>query len=261
MTMNFLFLQERRGKMGYHGRDVEVVSLNEAQYLVAACDSCGAIGMKELDVVRVPWSITGRFTSRVALLEVLSIGAIPQMITIAISNEPKPAGEEILKGVREELKAMDLPSLPMAISTEKNMLTEQTGLGITVVGVCEKAKLRIGQSKPGDGIFCMGLPKVGPEIFSPDEPDIVQGDHLVKLLGYCAVHDIIPVGSQGIRGEVNAIASIVGVEFMREPKCELNLEKSAGPSTCVIFTAPENIQLGDFGTIPICKVGRLGGII
>lgn len=243
--------------MGYHGRDIEVVFLNEAQYLVAACDSCGAIGMKELDKVKVHWSITGSFTARVALLEVLSIGAIPQMITVAISNEPKPAGEEILKGVREELKTMDLASVPMAISTEKNILTHQTGLGITVVGLCEKEKLRIGQSDPGDGVFCMGLPKVGQEVFSSDDPEIVQGNQVVKLLGYRAVHDIIPVGSQGIRGEAEALAATMGARFIQEPQCELNLDKSAGPSTCVVFTAPEDIQLSDFGVIPICKVGRL----
>ncbi len=247
--------------MGYHGRDVEVVSLNETQYLVAACDSCGAIGMKELDAVKVTWSITGRSTARVALLEVLSIGAIPQMLTVAISNEPKPAGEEILEGVREELKVMDLASLPIAISTEKNIHTQQTGLGITVVGLCEKAKLRIGQSNIGDGVFCMGLPKVGFEVLGPDDPEIIQGDHVMKLLRYRAVHDIIPVGSQGIRGEAEAIAATVGARFIQEPQCQLNLHKSAGPSTCAIFMAPEAIQLTDFGTIPIYKVGRLEGII
>lgn len=247
--------------MGYQGRDVEVVSLNEAQYLVAACDSCGAIGMKELDIVKVPWSITGRLTARVALLEVLSMGAIPQMITVAISNEPKPAGEEILKGVRDELKAMDLALLPMVISTEKNMPTQQTGLGITVVGLCDKAELRIGQSNPGDDIFCMGIPRVGPEILSLEDTEIVQGNHLLKLLGYREVHDIIPVGSRGIRGEVEAFATIMDARFIQESQGELDMDKSAGPSTCIIFTAPKGTQFTDFGTIPIRKIGRLDGIV
>lgn len=247
--------------MGYQGRDVEVVSLNEAQYLVAACDSCGAIGMKELDIVKVPWSITGRLTVRVALLEVLSIGAIPQMITVAISNEPKPAGEEILKGVREELKAMELTLLPMAVSTEKNMFTQQTGLGITVVGLCEKEELRIGRSNPRDDIFCIGLPKVGPEVLSPDDPEIVQGNHILKLMGYHEVHDIIPVGSRGIRGETEALATIMGVKFIQESQCELDMNKSAGPSTCIIFTASEDAQFTDFGKIQIRKIGRLKEII
>jgi hypothetical protein len=247
--------------MGYKGRDVEVVSLNEEQYLVAACDSCGAIGMKELDRVKVPWTITGRFTARVALLEVLSIGAVPKMITVAISNEPEPTGEEILKGVREELRAMDLVSLPMAISTEKNMLTQQTGLGITAVGLCEKKELRLGQSKSGDSVFCLGVPKVGAEIVSADDPEIAQGRQIKMLLEYPEILDIIPIGSRGIQGEAESLAMTVNAQFIPETKCPLDLEKSAGPSTCLIFTAPDDIQLPNLSSMPICKVGKLSSIL
>ncbi|MCO5386446.1 MAG: hypothetical protein NHB14_12505 [Desulfosporosinus sp.] len=84
--------------MGYLGRDVEVVSINETQSLVVSCDSCGAIGMKEFDVYKISWFITGKLTTRVALLEVLSTGGVPQMLTVAISNEPCPTGDELLKG-------------------------------------------------------------------------------------------------------------------------------------------------------------------
>ena len=104
--------------MGYLGRDVEVVAINPEQLLVASCDSCGAIGMKDLDEVQISWSITGRLTTRVAMLEVLATGAVPLMMTVAISNEPYPTGEGILEGVKEEFASAQL-ALPMAISTEK----------------------------------------------------------------------------------------------------------------------------------------------
>lgn len=243
--------------MGYNGRDVEVVTLNESQVLVAACDSSGAIGMKELDQVKVPWSVTGRFGARVALLEVLSSGAVPQIITVAISNEPEPAGEEILKGVRDELKTINMPSLPMAISTEKNIVTKQTGLGITVVGLCKKDELRIGRSKRDDSIFCLGYPKVGSEVGSPDDPEILQAIDIERLLKNQAVHDIVPVGSRGIGGEAQALAETMNAEFIPESIGVLDLEKSGGPSTCVIFTAPEDIQVTDFGRKPVYKVGKL----
>lgn len=256
--------------MGYRGRDVEVAAINETQYLVAACDSCGAIGMKELDAVQVPWRITGRFTARVALLEILASGTIPQMLTVAISNEPEPAGAEILAGVREELQALNLPKLPIAISTEKNIPTLQTGLGVTAVGTCEKAELRIGRSKAGDDIWCLGLPKVGAEITRADDPEIVQGRQLLELLEVPGVHDIIPVGSRGIRGEAQALAEIQGLEFAADMldapggSGGLSLDKSAGPSTCVIFTIGEHHEffenkqsLQHRGVSPVYKVGRL----
>src|SRR5665648_689652 len=103
--------------------------------------------MKELDVLKSSWFMTGKLTTRVALLEVISTGAIPKMLTVAISNEPHPAGTELLKGVNDELESAGLKTLPMAISTEKNMPTKQTGLGISVIGVAEKNKLRIGKAQ------------------------------------------------------------------------------------------------------------------
>lgn len=247
--------------MGYLGRDVEVVSINQAQYLVASCDSCGAIGMKDLDTLKIAWSITGRLTARVALLEVLSTGAVPQMMTVAISNELDPTGEQIIKGVQEELDSAGLVTLPMAISTEKNMVTQQTGLGISVIGVTEKHQLRVGTTQSGDNVYCLGLPKVGPEIDNPEDKEIIQVKDIQLLLAISGVHDIVPVGSRGICVEAQQFATNLNCELIIDPSCDLDLDKSAGPSTCLIFSSISSLAsdflLSSFPRLPIAKVGRL----
>ncbi|MDK2986770.1 MAG: hypothetical protein PWQ96_2414 [Clostridia bacterium] len=243
--------------MGYKGRDVEVIPLGDDKCLVAACDSCGAIGSKELDVVNVPNYVVGRFTTRVALLEVMSTAASPWMITVAVSNEPCPTGEEILEGVKYELKAVDLSSLPLAISTEKNMPTKQTGLGITVVGICDSEKLRIATSQPGDILYCLGLPKVGPEVKNPDDPEIVQGTHIQKLLETPGIHDVVMVGSKGVRKEAEILAENVKGHFELETSGRVDVDKSAGPSTCLIFTQTPDISPPDFSLTPLSKIGRI----
>ena len=246
--------------MGYLERDVEVALINSKQYLVAACDSCGAVGMKELDELRVPWSITGRFTARVVLLEVLSTGAVPKMMTVSISNEPHPTGDEILKGVKEELASARL-TLPMAISTEKNMTTQQTGLGISVIGVAEMKQLRIGTSQPGDDIFCLGLPKVGSEVNNPEDLEIVQIEHIRVLLADRGIHDIIPVGSKGIRKEAQQLADTVDSRLSVDSTCVLDLDKSAGPSTCLIFSSSSPLSIDftspGFDHLPLTRIGKL----
>jgi len=247
--------------MGYLGRDIEVVSINQTQYLVASCDSCGAIGMKDLDELKIPWSVTGRLTTRVALLEVLSSGAVPQLMTVAISNEPHPTGDRILEGVKEELQAAGLSTLPMAISTEKNMFTQQTGLGISLIGVIEKKQLRIGTAQSGDDVYCLGLPKVGPELKNPEDSEIVQVKDLQILLNSMRIHDIVPVGSRGILLEAQQLATSVNCQLIVDSACILDLDKSAGPSTCLIFTATTSLvlQLSSSGLarLPITKVGKL----
>ena len=45
-------------------RDVEVISLGGDQCMVVACDSCGAVGFKDLDVIQMPPSVVGRYTAR-----------------------------------------------------------------------------------------------------------------------------------------------------------------------------------------------------
>ncbi len=217
--------------------------------------------MKDLDTLKITWSITGRLTTRVALLEVLSTGAVPQMMTVAISNEMDPTGKQILKGVQEELDSAGLTTLPMAISTEKNMVTQQTGLGVSLIGVSEKHQLRVGTAQLGDDVYCFGLPKVGPEVNNPDDTEIVQVKDVQFLLDISGVHDIVPVGSRGIYIEAQQLATTVNCQLTLDSGCGLNLHKSAGPSTCLIFSSSPSLALNllsaSFPRLPITKVGRL----
>jgi hypothetical protein len=241
--------------MGYKGRDVEINILDNDFCLVAACDSCGAIGDKELDQVRVPAFMVGQLTCRAVLLEVISTNAIPKIMTVAISSELDPTGNNILDGVHAELKASDLIHLPLAISTEKNFKTSQTGLGISVTGVCKIKDLKIAKSQPGDRVYCLGLPKVGKEILDTDDSLVINAGKITMLLKQKDVHDILPVGSQGIRLEVDNLALNTGSIFKSHDKPLPDLDKSAGPSTCIIFTSARKQDKTNFEPLPLYEVG------
>lgn len=243
--------------MGYKGRDVEVVSIDKDKHIVVACDSCGAIGLKPLDQVQISPYIVGRFTARVALLEILATEAQPIMATVASSNEPHPTTEEILAGVKDELGALDYQGIPIAISTEKNMPTEQTGLGITIMGLCARQRPRIATTLPGDELYCLGIPKVGNEVTAYDDPEIVQGIHILALLKYQGIHDIVPVGSRGIGQEADSLATSIGGKFVALAQNKINLAKSAGPSTCLIFTCAPGTRPPDFARDITVKIGRV----
>lgn len=235
--------------MGYKGRDAEVLFLEGGTCLVVACDSCGAIGRKALDVIQVPEYVTGRFTARVALLEVLAAGAEPKMLTVAIANEDNPTGKGILEGVREELKFLKLVQLPLVISTEKNMMTQQTGLGISVIGVANSSTLRLATTQVGDWIYGLGTPKVGAEVSDPEDPEIICGEHIRTLLGQLGVHDIVPIGSHGIRGEALALAQVAKGRLIFSLSCPMELNHSAGPSTALIFSTERPIVADTFEII------------
>lgn len=239
-----------------HYRDVDLVPLTEEKLLVIACDSCGAIGEKELDQVKISPYYVGQSTARVVIMEIMSVGANPVALTAAICNENQPTGEQILEGIREELVQAGFFHIPITISTEKNMMPQQTGLGISIVAICEKEALRIGKFKIGDIVYAVGVPKVGDEVVQ-DQGEIADCRVLRQILNIQGVRDIIPVGSQGIAGECKNLARYLGGEFKSFSPLDINIEKSAGPCTSIVFTAPYEIDLQGKVEVPYFCVGRI----
>jgi hypothetical protein len=80
-------------------RDHTLIELEKGSTLVIACDSCGGIGLKEGDVLKVPPEVTGRYAARVVLLEVLCAGAEVVCLANAVCNEMKPTGHSDRTGV------------------------------------------------------------------------------------------------------------------------------------------------------------------
>jgi hypothetical protein len=222
-------------------RDVCIVDIPGDFYLTIACDSAGGIGEKRRDVVKVPASVVGRFTCRVALMETLAVGAAPKAVAAAVCCEPSPTGEKILAGIREELCEAGL-DLPVVISTEKNILTCQTGLGVTVTGIAKKSGLRVNRTRAGDRLYCVGMPRVGNEVKLNDSR-IADANLVRKLSEIPCIHDIIPVGSKGIKGEAELLASHLGLSLTWQDNVPLDIKKSAGPATCVLVTSSEDLKL------------------
>jgi hypothetical protein len=232
-------------------RDLLVVGLAGGETMIIACDSAGGIGPKERDVVKVSGYVLGRFTSRVALMEVLASGAAPVVLVNTQCVEPDPTGQDISRGIEDELEMAGLKErVTVTGSSEKNVPTCQTGLGVTVIGFAAISDLRVGRSRRGDEILCVGLPKVGAEVFLED-PEVADTRTLASLLATPGVHEVVPVGSRGVLHEARELASSAGVELglIRFPG--VDLAKSAGPATCLVVSAEPGV-----GSILAAAVGK-----
>lgn len=220
-------------------RDLTLVRLEGELVLAVACDSSGAIGPKELDVVKVPGYIVGRFATRVAVMELLSIGVKPAVLVNNICVEPS-GGREIVNGIVGELKDAGLHrGTVLTGSTEKNIPTRQTGLGVTAIGTSRTRGIKAGLTLPGDKVYCVGIPKVGDEV-DIEDPAIVTIKTAMILRSMEEVHEIVPVGSKGIRKEAELLAHLARVTLELDPDGthgNLDLNKTGGPSTCIVLTA------------------------
>jgi len=236
-------------------RDLSIVNLDSEKALVIACDSLGGIGSKEHDKIRVANSLVGKFTARVALMELMASGATPISVVDTLSVELKPTGEEIIAGIREELIKVGIDEL-LTGSTEENAVTVQTGIGVTAIGSVEIEQLRVGSSQQEDLIVAIGLPKVGDEVLA-DLSQIADLDLLIELLKFDYIHEILPVGSKGILYEAQLLAKSNGLELSLV-KSKVDLQKSAGPATVLLVTvAAEDVTRLAMIDKPVNVIGRL----
>jgi hypothetical protein len=227
--------------------------------LVVACDSIGAIGSKELDSIRVDPRLVGRFAIRVPMMEVLSVGAMPSCVSVAICSEPEPTGRLILEGISTELRRARLGKVMRVISSEKNVETSQTAVGVTVVAEADPKHLRIGHSRPNDTLVSLGRSCVGAKVINGHRRGYIADLGDVKRmsnLGY--VHECVPVGSKGIIHEASVLAQDSKTTLVLDEDSG-DLTESAGPATSILIALEsnglDNLRKGT--RKPIRRIGKL----
>jgi hypothetical protein len=209
--------------------------------MVLACDSCGGLGRKPGDVMAIDPYFVGKFTVRVALLEVLASGATPVVISDGLCCEMEPTGKAIMRGIEDEIAVSGLKDVVITGSTEENFPTSMTGVGLTVLGYADKNSLRFKGGRPGDVALLAGKPAVGAEVDLSDDGCYAN---LSKLLSCPGVREIAPAGSKGISHEACLLAELHGMSFVPGAP-GIDLSASAGPATCAVaMCAPE--AAGDF---------------
>jgi len=198
--------------------------------MVTGCDSCGSIGNKASDTISVDASIVGYVTARVALLEVLTLGAHIVGVTVPISNEPEPTGKQILEGVKKCMADFEVEA-PVLTSMEKNMETNMTAVGVVVNGITKS--LKQGGACCGDQILVVGRPSVGEEVIKYGD-ELLNAESVKSLLKDDCVKELLPVGSKGIRYELRQMMLAHGREYEILQDHEIDLDKSCGPSSAAI---------------------------
>jgi len=223
-------------------RDLILVDIDEEKTLVIACDSSGSIGEKENDLLKVPAFITGKYIARVGLFEVISTNA--EVITVIdnVCNEMYPTGEQIIKGIQEEMINAGLKDVALGGSTEENFPTFSTALGVTVIGIGRKETLKINNVQKDGLIYSIGIPKVGGEINIKGDEEIIEYNTLISLLKVDGVKEIVPVGSKGILYEAKELAKNNNKEFKLSVSEGIDIYKSAGPATAIIIAIDKVIE-------------------
>ena len=226
---------------------------------VLACDSNAGIGERPHDALRQPPAETGYSAAKVALMEVLAVGATPFVLSNALGGPRDAYGARILDGINAALDELDT-LVTVTGSDETNIPTEQTAVGITVIGRTTAHGLRLSGASAGDVIACVGVPKDGLRVpYAEGDHDIANLRDVRNAIRLASVHEILPVGSHGIAYEAQQLASSAAEGSLGLRDSPVDLVASAGSSTCFLVALPPD-QLEALAAVvrpPVTVVGEI----
>ena len=220
-------------------RDITLILIDEEKYIVVGCDSCGGIGEKEGDTVKVPAKLVGKETAKTVLAELISIGAQPLILSDGLAVEMQDTGKKIIEGIKSTINMLNKCNIHLTGSTEDNIKTVQTGIGLTAIGIVEKVNLKYNITNSKDLAVIIGKPLVGYEVVNNPDKVLDISDY-EKIRKYSYIKEMIPVGSKGIEHEINEICKYSNLSFKYNKQLETDINKSAGPACCCVVTIKEN---------------------
>jgi hypothetical protein len=242
-------------------RDLTVMELDPERLLVIACDSVGSIGPKPADRYPASARTVAHFAARVPLVEVLAAGARPEILVDTLSVELDPTGAEMIAEIRAIAAELGLGPERVTGSTEDNVPSDATGIGVTVIASAAPETFRPGGARAGDRVLCIGRPTSAPEDrIEIGDPRLVPLTLLARLLELPGVGDALPVGSRGVGYELGVLAESNGLAFLPVDH-DIDLARSGGPASCVLLTVrpaqlPQLHALVD-GTVAVTLLGDL----
>ncbi|WP_225362287.1 hypothetical protein [Secundilactobacillus silagei] len=209
-------------------RDLTLIDLPSGDSLVIACDVSAGIGAKKDDAVTSPINVVAAGSLRVVLLELICFGAKLLCVVDTLGNEMDPTGVQVIKALKAELASAGLSDVPINGSTEDNMATLTTSVGITAIAQNERV------ARKADGtvsVYQFGEPRVGLTSLAT----LVSYDEVRRIRQRPEVIDMLPVGSKGIAYEVGQMAQTNQLlNYDREALADDYYSQSAGPATVIL---------------------------
>lgn len=222
-------------------RDAYIKALDD-KLLVITNDNSATIGGATQDVLAVDPYIVGRLTSRVAALEAVSLGAAPIAVSSTISFDyMNSQGQQITQGILDTMAGLGLTEHDLTGSCETNYPAELTCLGVTIVSIAAPEQLLLHKVKAGDCCYLLGLPQVGQAVL--DIYASLLAPAQIQRLTLCPeIHEVVPIGSQGIRQELSELAQAYQLEFCSRLPADFAWDQSAGPATCILVVGKLGLE-------------------
>lgn len=245
----------------YHEEDVMITPMPGGE-LVTACDSFGGIGNKSQDSIPLHPYQVGRYAAFVPFVEVISRGAKPFLLVNTLAVEMEPTGREIIRGIRSMAHEAGLSESAITGSTEDNIVSVQTGVGVTVMGWRQLSEKPLEKTNTIYYVYGVGKPKMGQQFLEEEiighKKETMTLEHLYQVMDEPGYVSLLSVGSKGMLYEAKTLAKRHQCSFVADKKGVTWLEASAGPGTCsvVAFEKPLDEQRIQLYSLPVYPIGK-----
>lgn len=201
------------------------ININNEDIIITT-DNAGSIGEKELDNVKAPYDILSYLTTRNAVMENLSHNTLIKAI-IFHNYCGDESYAKINEGINKIITELGY-DVPVSSSTESNFTMSESAFGVTVIGESSKYI-----KFPYNKYAVVGKPLVGNEVLQ-NKKEMITLKECISLINNPNVSRVFTVGSKGIKDRLQTI-------IKKDLKTtQIDMSKSAGPSTCVIIEYKEN---------------------
>jgi hypothetical protein len=220
-------------------RDLTITPINDQEDIVVSCDISAGFGDREYDIVKCAPEISVSFTLRTAMLELISYGATPLNVVDTLSVEYDPTGKKVIAQMQKDLVEMGFPNIAVNGSTEDNLDVQMTTVSVTVVGHAMHKNKPLYENL---SVFQLGIPYVGNEVLEHLHT-IFPVKQAIDLRNNNSVIDMIPVGSKGIKHELEVLAQSDDLSLVLDSHAnDEEIAKTAGPSTVLLVAVDETIE-------------------
>lgn len=190
---------------------------------VVTTDNSAGIGEKPMDTIAAPDKLTAKFAARVALLEQWAAGSEAEAVLLH-NFSGADQWQKYMEGIEELLEEAGVQGIPVKGSSETNIDTLQSAIGVTILG----KRVRVPADVDLDW-FVYGVPLIGRDVLERSE-EVANLKIIREACEGRMVERIWPVGSKGIAQEMELVMGRQ-VEII----AGIDVQASGGPSTCVLL--------------------------
>lgn len=243
--------------ISYRGRKIEIITLDSARYLVTTTTSSMGIGINAGDKSIVFPYLLGRLKARSLVGELMSISASLSVLSVIMFVEMVPYGEEIIRGIRDELSTAYDDEIPLLVHNQVQEDNDKTILTMVASGVVYKEQIKIDSTQRLDFIYALGLPRLPEDITDLDGPLLAKLPFIQELAHNPLIHEIYVSNGQSFLETINYMEKTMGLTLGLECEDEELLEKAGYGASSLLFSSKSRVKSQHYDGVPITYLGRM----